>query len=69
MAILGGNMKKLFKVIVGEDWETTLAGAVGAGLTVAFDMMSSGQFDFKIIGPAAGIAILGRLSASAREKK
>lgn len=60
-------MEKFLQALLGKDWTTTAAGVVGAGLTVAFDMMSTGQFDIKIIGPAVGLAILGRLSSG--EKK
>lgn len=62
-------MDKIIKLLLGDDWETTVAGAVAGGATVAFEMMGAGQFDWKILGPAVGLTILGRLSASARKNK
>jgi len=44
------------------DLRTTLAGAIGAGLLVAGDLVQSGQTDYKVLLTAAAIAAIGYLA-------
>jgi hypothetical protein len=57
-------MEKIF----GQDWKTTLAGLIFAGLTVAQQYIEQGVVSPWRIGIAVGIAVMGRLAGDATKK-
>jgi hypothetical protein len=57
------------KQIFGENWHTSLAGYLLAGLMVAEQMVSEGVVNPWRIALAVGIAVLGRVAGDSKPKE